>query len=202
MERLKSLPAFLVLLLLAACAAPQANSVPPVEISTPLPTPDPLHISTGGGDPRSPGYWLLWNACAEGNQAETARANGGREAGWFIMDDLLVDPGILVGVIVVETCEQGVNLLQARDIQGAEMKNDAAYALAAQQLTAQLNMAVGSETCPASDQAVSEAQLLLLELNFDGRGAYLGPPLASSNVDKAQTLAEQLASYNSGNLCR
>lgn len=122
--------------------------------------------------------------------------------GWTLMDDLLKDPGILMGKLYVETCDQGVNLLQARNLQGAEMKNDAAYTLAAQLLAAQLNLATGSEYCPASDQAVSEAQVLLLELNFDGTDGYLGPPLASSNIEKANVLAEQLARYNSGTLCQ
>jgi len=201
-DRLKTLLAFLVLtMLMAACAAPQADSGP-VEVSTSPATPDPLYKSNGGGEPRSPGYWLIWNTCAEGNQAETARANGGREAGWILMDDLLANPGIMVGELAVETCDQGVNLLQARDMGRVEKKNDAAYALAAQLLTAQLNQAAGSEYCPASDQAISQAQLLLLELDFDGTGVYLGPPQANPDVDKAQALAEQLASYNSGQLCR
>ena len=57
--------------------------------------------------PRTAGYWLVWNACAEDNQADVARANGGREAGWLILDDLLAHPGILLGELAVETCERG-----------------------------------------------------------------------------------------------
>lgn len=192
----------LALCLVSACA-PSSPPVIPTLASIQLPTPNDLNLkSSGGGEPRSPDYWLIWNSCAESNQAETARTNGGREAGWIIMDDLLVEPGMLVGTLQIETCQQGVSLLQGRNLQGAEMKNDAAYTLAAQLLAAQLNLATGSEYCPASDQAVSQAQLLLLELNFDGMGGYLGPPLAGSNIDKAKMLTEQLADYNSGVLCR
>lgn len=117
------------------------------------------------------------------------------------MDDLLADPGILVGTLSVETCEQGVKLLQGMNLQGFEMKNDAAYNLATQLFATQLNLAVGSEYCSASDQAVAEAQLLLLELNFDGMGSYLGPPRADNNVETANFLTEQLINYNNGTLC-
>lgn len=191
--------------LIGACAPSEVNPHPTLVAITVLPEsnqgPDPQFKSTDGGEPRSSGYWLIWNTCAKGNQSEAARNNGGREAGWVLMDDLFTDPGILIGALVMESCEQGVNILQARDLQGNEMKNDAAYSLAAQLLVAQLNLAVGSTYCPASDQAVNEAQSLLLELNFDGTGAYLGPPLANLQIEKAQSLARQLANYNAGALC-
>lgn len=186
---------------LAACV------VTPQPPTTPLPTPtidpaqDPNFQSNGGGEPRSPGYWLVWNSCAEGNQASVALANGGKEAGWLIMDDLLADPGILVGNLSVETCDQGLNLLQVRNLQGVEMKYAAAYTLTAQLIAAQLNLAIGSEYCPVSDQAVSQAQLLLLALSFDGTKGYLGPPLAGPGVETAMMLTEQLARYNTGELC-
>ena len=117
------------------------------------------------------------------------------------MDDLLTDPGVLIGSIAVETCTQGVNLLQARDLQGISRENDAAYTLAAQLLAAQLNLAVASEYCLASDQAVSQAQLLLMELNFDGTTSSLGPPIANANTEEAKKLTDRLAGYNNGTLC-
>jgi hypothetical protein len=187
---------------LAQSVASSPSALLPPTITQSRSTPKSLSTSSNGGEPRTTGYWLLWNACADGNQAETAKANGGKQAGWIIMDDLLAEAGVLVGTLQIETCKQGVSLLQGRNLQGAEMKNDAAYTLAAQLLAAQLNLATGSEYCPASDQAVSQAQLLLLGLNFDGMGGYLGPPLAGSNIDKAKMLTEQLADYNSGVLCR
>lgn len=192
----------LIICLISACVPSTPRVVPtlvPIQIS---PDFDPSRQSSGGGEPRSPSYWLIWNTCAENNQSETARANGGREAGWIVMDDLLTDPRMLVGELQVETCQQGVNLLQGRNLEALEMKTDVAYALAAQLLAAQLNLATGSEYCPASDEAVSQAQLLLLGLHFNGTGGYLGPPLASPERETARTLMEQLASYNSGTLCQ
>ena len=191
--------------LIIACTSSTVDIHPTLAAITMLPEStkesDPQFKSFGAGEPRSAGYWLIWNSCAENNQSETARANGGRTAGWIMMDDLLADPGILVGILKVETCQQGVNLLQIRNLQGIEMKNDVSYILAAQLLSAQLNLATGSKYCSASDQAVSKAQLLLLELNFDGIGSYLGPPRSDNKVENAQKLIEQLAQYNSGILC-
>jgi hypothetical protein len=167
-----------------------------------FPTSDPLFQSNGGGEPRTSGYWLIWNSCAENNQSETAQSNGGREAGWIILDDLLADPGILIGNIQIETCQQGVNLLQAYDLINIDRSSDPAYTLITQLLTAQLNMAVGSEFCQASDQAVEAAQLLLLALNFNGKGIYLDPQLVTQDVITAQLLTDQLAKYNTGDLCK
>lgn len=195
----------LLVILISACTSSNGNIPPTLVAITMLPESnqgqDPQFKSSGGGEPRSAGYWLIWNTCTEGNQSEVAQANGGREAGWILMDDLLKDPGILIGTVQIETCEQGVNLLNTENLQGNEMSSDAAYILAAQLLAAQLSLAVGSEYCPASDQAVSEAQLLLVGLDFDGTGRYLGPPRADKNVETARRLTEQLVSYNSGALC-
>jgi hypothetical protein len=160
----------------------------------PTPTADPFFESDGGGEPRSAGYWRVWNACAPDNQAETARANGGRAAGWIILDDVLADPGILVGPLAVETCEQGLALLRGHP-------DDAAYGLAAQLLAAQANLAAGAAYCPASDQAVQAGQLLLLSVAFDGTGDYLGPGGDAEDREVALFLIEQLQAYNAGRLC-
>lgn len=192
--------------LISACASPATVNPPPTIaaltiVPEKIPTSETFRQSSSGGEPRSPGYWLIWNSCAEGNQSETARTNGGREAGWILMDDLLADPGILVGALPVETCQQGIHLLQAQNLSGIEMKNDSAYTLAAQLLAALLNMATGSEYCPASDQAVSQAQQLLVRAQFDGTGSYLGPPVLNQEVEAAGSLVEKLAQYNAGTLC-
>lgn len=192
-------------LLIGACAPSTANTYPTLAVVTIMPIStqgsDLQFKSSGTGEPRSAGYWLIWNTCAQGNQSETARANGGRAEGWTVMDNLLADPGILVGEVQVGTCQQGENLLQSRNSQGNEMAKDGAYLLAAQLLAAQLNLAAGAEYCPASDQTVSDAQSLLLLLGFDGTQGYLGPPLAVPEAETAKVLTEQLVSYNAGTLC-
>jgi hypothetical protein len=122
-----------------------------------------------------------------------AAANGGHEAGWIILDDLLADPGMLVGHYAVETCEQGVNILDALDAAGEVRAGDAAYELAAQLLTAQLNLDVGAEFCLAVQEAVQAGQLLLMSVDFDGAGNYLGPGDACDDRQSALFLAASWA---------
>ncbi|MDF1597979.1 MAG: hypothetical protein P1T08_18035 [Acidimicrobiia bacterium] len=66
-----------------------ATSDIPVIISE---LPPVARASDDGGEPRSAAYWALWNTCAPDNRSELAAANGGREAGWVLVDDLLADP--------------------------------------------------------------------------------------------------------------
>lgn len=184
-----------------ATAVPNSAATIPVP-PTLVPTSDPFFQSDGGGEPRSGAYWLVWNSCSEGNQAGVAAANGGREAGWIILDDLLEDPGILLGELPVETCEHGVRLLSQIDTAGQVRPDDAAYDLATQLFAAQLNLAAGAEYCPAVDGAVKGGQLLIISLAFEGSGKYLGPEDASEDTDLARSLAGRLARYNVGDLCR
>lgn len=188
------IPIPLLLLVGAGCAGVPAAAPTP----TRPPAVDPFFAAQGGGEPRGSGYWLLWNGCAPGNRAETAAANGGREAGWIIMDDLLADPGLLLGERAVATCEDGVRLLQG----ASGPADDVASLLAAQLLAAQLNLAVGAEYCPAVEAAVTRAQLLLVGAGFDGAGTGLGPGADAEESELALSLTEQLAQYNAGALCR
>lgn len=200
-----SLVSLLAAGLLVGCRAvasttPELESSPLLTLSST--TADPLYQSEGGGEPRSAGYWLIWNSCAPDNRSETAAANGGRAAGWFIMDDLLEDPGILVGPLELRRCEEGLLLLQGQPLQGVASPEDVAYSLAAQLLTAQLNLAANAEFCPAVDDAVQSAQMLLISAGFDGQGEMLGSGAPDEDRQLAQFLTGQLANYNTGLLCR
>lgn len=153
-----------------------------------------------GGDPRSPGYWKNWNTCTNGNQAETAAKNGGPDEGWFILDDILNDPGIIWNGFQILTCEDGVSILDQRDLRrGRKRANDAAYTLAMHLMSAQLNFAAGAEQCPAAMEATVAAEDLLVSLGFDGTNGYLRPKDAEFST--ALELAAILDSYNNGNLC-
>jgi len=193
----------LLLALLSGCA-PAATAAPTLMHATPthLATPGDLFQSDGGGEPRSPGYWLLWNSCAVDNRSAVATANGGRTAGYVILDDLLIDPGLTLADLPVETCQQGVDLLSRRDLDGQERSSDAAYQLAQSLLAAQLNLFVGSETCPAAEQAVLAGHLLLSALNFNGKGDYRGALSDGNRQETADILVGQLEAYNNGSLCR
>lgn len=153
-----------------------------------------------GGDPRTPGYWKNWNGCTNGNQVQTATKNGGPAAGWYILDYILSSPGITLGGLEISTCDQGVSILDQRDLEsGRKRASDAAYTLAMHLLAAQLNFAAGAEQCPEATQAVADGQALLAAIGFDGMGRYLRPndPL----YQQALALAETLDQYNNGELC-
>jgi len=155
-----------------------------------------------GGEPRTIGYWKNWNTCSGGQQAATAAALGGPDAGVFLLDDILNDPGITIGVLTLDgsNCAEAQSLLDKRDIvSGRKKASDAAYGLAAQLLAAILNLSAGAETCPAVQTAVMDAQNLLVSINFNGTGNYLkaGDALYAT----ANALASTLDSYNNGALC-
>jgi hypothetical protein len=193
----------LILIIIPFLTACEQGS-PAVFTPTSMPTPDidPFYKSNGGGEPRSAGYWLSWNSCTQDNKAEVAAANGGREAGWVILDDLIENPGILLGELSVTSCLMGVNLLLGQDITGSNPAGDPAYILAGELLTAQLNLAVGAEYCPAVDEAVKAGQLLLISRGFDGTGTYFELMESSTERETAEILVEQLAEYNAGILCK
>jgi hypothetical protein len=197
---------FLTILLVAAfliTGCTKSKNTPPQ--STPsieaIPTrlPDAAYTSNGGGEPRNTAYWALWNTCAPENRADVAKANGGREAGWFLMDDLIADPGIQIGDFRIDTCEQGLALLEGHSTDGEDFSGDA-YRLAGQLLAAELNLNVGAESCPIAEEAVIGSHITLSNLGFDGTGTY-DDAIASDLADSLTTFLELLMGYNSGELC-
>jgi hypothetical protein len=157
-----------------------------------------------GGEPRTIGYWKNWNTCTGGRQYLTAAANGGPDAGWYILDDLLNDPGYTIGVLQLsaDDCEAAVLILDKSDISsGKKMASDAAYNMAAQLLAAELNLSAGAETCGAVVDAVNAGQTLLAYIGFDGTGSYLRPKKNSTTYQDANALAYTLDQYNNGFLC-
>ena len=170
-----------------------------------------IENSYPGGAPRTPGYWKNWNTCSGGNQQYTAAALGGVEAGVYLLDDLLPQ---MLGSFTVETCEVGVSILSAQDIEsGKNMSNDAAYTLARALLAARLNQDAGA-CVPTSlqmapygfdslEQVLTKADEVLSKYGFDGTGSVL------SNKDKKLKDAYNYAlwlygiidAYNNGLIC-
>jgi hypothetical protein len=109
---------------------------------------------------------------------------------------------VLLGELTIESCPMGVNLLQEQDLSGADKSGDPTYSLGSQLLTAQLNLAVGAEYCPAVNEAVRAAQLLLVSRDFDGSGSYFSMAEAGRDRETADFLDQQLIDYNVGALCR
>ena len=159
-----------------------------------------INNSMPGGEPRTIGFWKNWNSCTGGNQPATAAANGGAAAGWFILDDLLNNPGYTIGALQLDgaDCEDAVNILDKRSIDdGKKRASDGAYNLASQLLAAQLNLSAGAETCQEVVDAVNAAQTLLAGIGFDGTGNYL----KGKQAGDANELAAILDAYNNGLLC-
>lgn len=189
----------------AAAAPPSTTTLPPSP--TPAPPDDAFsdlpeagRVATGQGGPRSAVYWALWNSCAPENRADVAAANGGRAAGWILLDDLIADPGIQLGNHPVTTCQEGLYLLQGRTAAGEET-GEPIYALAAALLAAELNLNVGAETCPIAEEAVVGGHLVLSAAGFDGLGEYAGST-TTEMANAIPRLVELLQGYNRGQLCR
>ncbi|MEJ2707435.1 MAG: hypothetical protein P8074_07465 [Anaerolineales bacterium] len=162
--------------------------------------PDAARVATHPGEPRPAAYWALWNTCAPQNRATQAAANGGRQAGWILLDDLIVDPGIQLGDHPITSCQEGLALLQGLAITG-ENTGDPVYELAGALLAAELNLNIGAETCPIAEEAVLGSHLILSQIGFGGAGEYAAS--ASNEVTQAiPRLVELLKGYNHGELCR
>ena len=149
-----------------------------------------------GGTARTIGYWKNHTSCdGQGHQAP-------------VLDETLALAGgsILVGLRQVDRCAIAVDLLDMRKIRkldkvkdGRKAASDASYRLAAQLLTAELNLVAGAGSCQELDDAVVTGRGLLDEVGFLGTGNYLGR--SSTQREQANDLAEVLNQYNNNELC-
>jgi len=168
----------------------------------------------GQGEPRTPGYWKNWSTCSGGNQAAIALANGGWQAGFWLLDDVL-NPAVGGGVtwddiladpfiFPIDSCELGVSILSGLDFADGTNRNlDAAYTLAKHLLAAQANFIAGARTCDAATDAALEAETLLDKYDFDATGPFLDTWTKPLGADYAYALelAAILDQYNNGRLC-
>jgi uncharacterized repeat protein (TIGR01451 family) len=149
------------------------------------------------GDARTPGYWKNWNTCTGGRQAENAAKNGGSAAGFWLLDDLLPQT---IGDLTITTCEDGVAILDSRDLNtNKKLANDACYTLARALLAAQLNVGAGAAHSGDVDDAIAEGNLLLADVDFDATGACLGPKVKGAQAAlraDALAIAGYLDDYN------
>lgn len=180
----------------ATATRPAPTAVPSPDHGGPSAAPA---STAAGGDPRTGGYWEMWSSCGKNSQASTAKANGGRDAGWILADDLLADPGIEVGPLRVGDCAQGLRLLQNRTVDGSDRSSSPVFRLAGQLYTAELNLAAGARTCADLEGTAIAGQALLAKVGFDG-SAIASWSMADDAT--ATRLAQRLAEYNAGGLCR
>jgi hypothetical protein len=152
-----------------------------------------------GGTARTPGYWKNWNRCTGGGQAANAARQGGWQNGYWLLEDVLANPGVTIGNLTVLTCADGVKILDQRDLKSnKKMASDAAYTLAMHLMAFKLNQAAGAYSCAAATDAAMKADALLISINYTGYGSYL----KSSNplYAKALKMAKLLDNYNNNQL--
>lgn len=165
-----------------------------------------------GGAPRTPGYWKNWNTCTGGGQQYTAAANGGWEEGFWLLEDVL-DPSIGGGIVwddilddtlffEIADCQDAVNILDKRDLDGKKLASDPFHNLATSLLAAQLNFGAGACTTQDVNDAALEAETLLDRVDFDGYGYEVtGNIKKSPDAALANQLAGYLDLYNNGEFC-
>jgi hypothetical protein len=153
-----------------------------------------------GGDARTIGFWRNWSSCSGGNQDD-------------VLDQTLASApggGILIGDLFVNTCAEAVNILSKSDLNGTKRASDPAFNLAAQLLAAFLNVEADAGVCPAATTAMSDAQTLLANADFDGYRTFGGSsskgkkgtaPTGTIDASQANTLAGTLDDYNNNELC-
>jgi hypothetical protein len=115
------------------------------------------------------------------------------------MDDLLESPGITVGDFAILSCEQGVEILGGVATVGVPESDDPFTRLAGQVLSAELNLNVGTETCPVAEEAVTAGHVLLSSAGFDGLGTISEDAALSASAERVVSLLE---AYGQGELCR
>ncbi len=159
-----------------------------------------------GGDARTIGYWKNWSSCSTGNQYQKAISSDPPRP---TLDGNLpqtIAQGFDANTtndFTVSSCEVGVSILGKSDTSsGKKMASDACYNLAAQLLAAQLNYSAGAGMCAQVTQAITDAQKLLDQYNFDGSGACLSnkDKAHSADYSAANSLASLLDSYNNNTL--
>ncbi|HOI79422.1 MAG TPA: T9SS type A sorting domain-containing protein, partial [Petrimonas sp.] len=189
---------------------PNADDVPPQDLGNrcfdigagtayPLYPDDVFRIKVDntypGGTARTPGYWKNWNTCTGGGQAKTALANGGWQAGYWLLNDVLNNPGITLGSLVLKSCTDAVNILDMRDLKSTKkMSSDAAYTLACHLTAYRCNEAAGAYGCSYAGKTAAAADALLIKIGFNGTGSYLRSK--DKNYNYALQLAAILDKYN------
>ena len=112
-----------------------------------------------------------------------------------LLEDVLP---LSVGDLVIETCEDGVSILDSRDLNsGKKNANDAAYNLARSLLAAKANIEAGASFTGDVTAAIAEADALLSSIGFDGTGKYLGPGKQNQELrEAALAISGYLDDYN------
>jgi hypothetical protein len=152
-----------------------------------------------GGRALTIGFWKNWSgSCTGGSQANTL---GTTLAGFPIAAGQSTY-GVFIGKLYVDQpCTEAVPILDKREIgiNGKKQSSDPAYNMAAQLLAAKLNIQAGAGTCGPVLTAITQAQMLLDAINFNGTGSYL-KKMNPAQAAQANCLATWLDDYNNNRL--
>ena len=172
-----------------------------------------------------PAGWLLTEAtCDNGDRPDAVTLGFGETVTCFLFNDLGPDQSggnirprnierwqrqelacpllpQALAFVLIDSCPTAMHILHRRDLDGKRTMDDAAYWLAAQLLVAELNLAANARWCPAALDAMAEANALLTQLHFTGRGTYLLPKSVNLARRQALSLADTLIAYNNDRLC-
>lgn len=86
--------------------------------------------------------------------------------------------------------QEAVSILNESSLDRTRRASDAADALAAQLLAAELNYQAGAIQCQDATDAIADGQALLDSINFTASGSYLGPNVKGTlAVLRAEALA-------------
>jgi hypothetical protein len=146
------------------------------------------------GTARTIGYWKNWASCKQSN---------GKQAP--VLDQTLVKatpPGIHIGLVDLSattvpagSCSNAVNLLNKSTLTGQKEASDPLFNMAAQLLAADLNIVAGAASCTKVNNAITQAQALLVKYNFNGSYPY-SPKISKADTTTANNLATLLDNYN------
>lgn len=133
------------------------------------------------------GYWK--------NHAPSCKKSGGNQD-----DDLTpaLGAGFLLGTYLLTDPCKAIHLLSKSNINGVKKPGDAIFNMVAQLVAAKLNLNNDAGGCAPLTAAITAADALLVEVNFNG---ITHDALTAQEQIDATTLNGILDSYNNNNLC-
>jgi hypothetical protein len=152
-----------------------------------------------GGRALTIGFWKNWAACSTSSGKQKPELD--RVMATFPIAAGQTKPGVYIGRLYVDTCQEAVALLNKSDLVTAnKMSSDPLYSLAAQLMATELNFRAGAGKCGAAITAEQQAQGLLTRYSFTGTGSYV-KKLSAADSQLANQLAKTLDNYNNDRLC-
>ena len=154
-----------------------------------------------GGPARTIGYWKNWSSCSKGKQdpiLDYVLSRFGFAPA--LPPDPLPNPlpaittGVNFGTLNINTCSEGVNILDKSTTGGVKKASHPAYNMAAQLLAAKLNIQAGADSRCVPGY-ILEAEQLLVAINFSGTGS---PSYSATQGARMNVLATLLDRYNNG----